>query len=478
MAHENASVGVVPYQGYYDLLLPKSKYPKCFCAEEEIRIAENVREFAQKEMMPRRHDFEGGYHKDPELARRTCSEIYKKMWDMGLMRSIIPEKYGGLGLSRVAKGMFDEELCRADIGIGTAPSMMHWTAAFMLAAGRDDLLEELRHYWEGDDAYHTGVWFTEPQGGANIEDPAFEVKYFRITARLDGDEWVINGHKLWPRSAPAEEWVSEWTKGCMGYCVFAKDDPHGGLDALGVYYIPAEAPGLEFSAPFDKMGVYRADDNREIWLNDVRIPKRYRIDTKPGEGGRLFRALVPAAGRLSSSFKLCGLASAVLEIGLDYTATREIAGKPVREHSYFASILGECFRRLEAARSLCLSVAWQADHAGEYGPSHSPQFLAKCSAARCSAGLAAEYIVNRVMELMGTYGYTYEYQVEKYMRDYKISMMWLGGRQRDTLDMSQGLYGIYKWPGQEEWEKSGMKNITEGWAGPTPEEVYERGRPI
>lgn len=473
----NASIGIVPYQGYYELLMPRSKYPKCFCTEEEIAIAEGIREFVQKEMMPRRHDFEGGYHKDPDLAKRTCYAMYKELWKMGLCRSVVPEKYGGLGLSPIVRGMINEELSRADIGVATMIGKLHWVVSFLVAAGRDDLLEEFRSVWSGDDPYFFCVFLTEPQGGANIEDPAFGARYVRTTAKVDGDEWVINGHKLWPGpSGPAEGFVTEFSKGHMGYFTLAKDEPHGGLDTVGIYLIPADTPGLEFSALFEKSGQYMAEENREIWLNDVRIPKRYRIDTKLGEGGHLLMAQGVPLARMASCHRLCGLAGACLEIALDWTAEREIAGKPVREHSLFASIIGDCFRRLEAARALCLSIGWQAMHADEYGPLYSHEFAAKCSAARYNAGRAAEYIIARSMELLGSYGYIYDYQLEKYRRDYQIATMWLGGAQRDLLDISQGLYGLYKWPGQEEWEKSGMKNVLEGWVGPTPEEVRERRR--
>ena len=224
----NAGKGVTQYEGYYELLMPRSKYPKCFCTDDEISIAEHIREFVQKEMMPKRHDYEGGVHKDIELARRSCFEAYKKLWDMGLCRSVVPEEFGGLGLSPVVRGMINEEISRADMGIAGLVGKLHWIISFLKTAGRKDLIEELRPIWEGDDAYLFCVAMSEPQGGSNIEDPAFEAKYVRTTARLDGDEWVIDGHKLWPGpSGVPESFVMEPLKGHVGYIVLAKDEPHG-----------------------------------------------------------------------------------------------------------------------------------------------------------------------------------------------------------------------------------------------------------
>ena len=110
---------------------------------------------------------------------------------------------------------------------------------------------------------------------------------------------------------------------------------------------------------------------------------------------------------------------------------------------------------IELARNYYLSVAWQRMHPEIYGEPWSPEMMAKYSMARSFAADTAEFCTNRGMELMGSYGYSYEYEVEKYMRDYKIVKMWLGGPHRDRLDIAQGLYGPFKWSGHEEWLNKG-----------------------
>ena len=140
-----------------------------------------------------------------------------------------------------------------------------------------------------------------------------------------------------------------------------------------------------------------------------------------------------------------------MEIVLNATKHREIVGQPQRERSLFATYLGEMFRYIDLARQYYLSVTWQVMHPEIYGAHWSPEMIAKYSAARSFAGDCANYCCNRGMEMMGSYGYSYEFHLEKYMRDYKIVQMWLGGAQRDRLDIAQGLYGPFKWGGYEQW---------------------------
>ena len=123
----------------------------------------------------------------------------------------------------------------------------------------------------------------------------------------------------------------------------------------------------------------------------------------------------------------------------------------------FAGMLAEMFRAIEVSRQYYLSVTWQVTHPEIYGKPWTPQMIARFSAARSFAADTAELVTNRAMELMGSYGYAYESHVEKYMRDFKIVKMWLGGAQRDRLDIAQGLYGPFSWGGLEEWaEKEGV----------------------
>ena len=443
------------HEEYYKLLDPRFKYTRAFCTEEEVQMAETIRQFVNKEIMPRRHDLEGGWYRDEELATVTQHELYKKMVDLGVTKSNLPDTYGGLGLTPVVRQMVNEELSRGDIGLATMVGKIHWIVSFMLAAGRDDLLKEFAPRIVGDQSYTACVAITEPAGGANLEDPAQEFRTIRTIAKEDGGDWVINGHKIWPGpSGPLERFQSSQMDGHLGYWTVCSTDPDLGPDGVALIHIPPDAKGMEFSKPYEKMGFCWADDNVDIYFDNVRVPKRFRIDTEPGQGAHLVKGYVIGLGRLAGAARLTGLSQAALEIVLNSAKHREIVGTPMRERSLFANHLAEMFRYIDLARQYYLSVTWQVSHPELYGKHWSAEMIAKYSAARSFAGDCARFVCNVGMEMMGSYGYAYEFNLEKYMRDYKIVQMWLGGAHRDRLDIAQGLYGPFKWGGFEEWEKS------------------------
>ncbi|OFV72817.1 acyl-CoA dehydrogenase family protein [Rhodococcus erythropolis] len=436
-------------RGGYMLLSPRQKYSRVFCSEEELEIATQFRQFVDAELMPYRHDIEGGWHRDAALAKQTIHRLYAKLIDFGVGRAILPTRFGGDGLSPIVRQMINEELSRADIGLATKVGKLHWAVSVMVAAGRDDLLEELAPRIVGDEVWTACFAITEPAGGANVEDPALAYRTLKTVATKEGDEYVIRGHKLWPGPAgPAENFRSEHMTGHLGYWVVAITDPAGGDDSAGLFYVPSDTEGLSFSKPYEKMGFSYTEANTDIWFNDVRIPSRYRIDTKPGQGSELIKGYVIGLGRLAGAARLTGLSEAVLETCMDWTQDRIIAGKPMRERSLFAASLGEMWRSIEVSRQYYLSVTAQAMSPEVYGQPWEAQMKAKFSAARSFAGDSAQMVTNRAMQLMGSAGYAYESHIEKYMRDYKIVQMWLGGAERDRLDMAQGLFGPFSWAEQ------------------------------
>lgn len=435
----------------YRLLEPAQKYTRAFCSAEEVNIAQTMRDFVTKELMPCRHDLEGGWHRDEKLAKATLHRLYAKLVELGVTRTNLPEIYGGLAYSPVVRQMINEELSRADIGLATMVGKIHWIVSCMVAAKRDDLLREFAPRIVGGESWTACVAITEPDGGANVEDPAQGFRSLKVTAREDGDDYVINGHKRWPGpSGHADDFKSQHLTGHLGYWTVATTDATLGPDGVGIFYVPADAQGLEFSKPYQKMGFSWTESNSGLWYNDVHIPKRYRIDTERGQGANLVSGYIIALGRLAGAARLVGLSEAVLEIVLEFSKHRMIVGTPMRERSLFANHLAEMYRAIDIARQYYLSVTWQVSRPDLYGPPWSKEMKAKSSAARSYAGDTAELVCNRGMELMGAAGYAYENHIEKYMRDYKIVQMWLGGAQRDRLDIAQGLYGPFKWAGANE----------------------------
>lgn len=170
-----------------------------FCTDEELLMAKSMREFTEKEVFPKRQDLEGGWHRDEELAHKTLYELYYKCHKLGLTIANLPSEYGGLGLSPIVRQMINEELSRGDLGLSTLVGKIHWIVSFMYNRVniRRGLLEEFAPKLTGSVPYIACVCITEPEGGANIEDPSLEFRTLNVTiVKKDGDVYILNGHKI------------------------------------------------------------------------------------------------------------------------------------------------------------------------------------------------------------------------------------------------------------------------------------------
>lgn len=422
-----------------EMCRPRNKYVRGLVSDEEITVLETMARFAEKEIFPKREAMEGGWYRDEKLAEETIDELYERLVRIGIQKINIPAKYGGLGGSNVLRAAVNEEISRGDVGLATHVGKIHSLAGYLLQAKRSDLLDRYLPLLLGDDCWTASLMITEPQGGANIEDPTQHGKTIQTRAELKGDEYIINGHKIWCGPAgPAEVFVRPKLKGHLGYMLVATTDPSAGDEGVAVFHLPADTPGLTFSKPIQKMGMCFADRNCEAWLENVRLPQELRL-AGPGEDAKILRSRM-SGGRVTAAARCVGVAQAVFEIALDYLADRDIMGKPVREHSLWAAGLGELAAEVEACRTHYLATAWMFDHPDLYGPAWSQPMLARVSGARQRAGSVAIMVMNRVIEYMGSYGYAYEYQVEKFLRDMKIVQLWLGGPQRDRLDTALAYY--------------------------------------
>ncbi len=400
--------------------------------DEDMRIVMAVREFVDGEIMPRRQDLDGGWHHDEKLAKKTFEKIHQGLVDVGVQRAMLPEDFGGLGVSQSINGMIFEEISRGDAGIATHLGILNWVMFPAMQAGRLDLLEKFIPKIADDKPHGCCMAITEPSGGANSEDPTQHGRTIQTVAELDGDEWVINGHKIWPSGASIADIV---------YCVICTTDPKAGDEGIALIYVPPDTKGMTFSKPFEKMGMCWTDTNTEIYLDNVRVPKENRI-AGPGADGKILHEIV-GFGRLGTCTFALGAAQACFEIVLDWTKKREIAGRPVRARSLHASILGEMAQKIECARAYHMQVS-EMVRSGLYGSSGEPFMLAKCSAVKEYTCEITLWAANKTMELMGSYGYSYDYNVEKYLRDVKILQLWLGGPQRALLDTALGYYD-FEW---------------------------------
>jgi alkylation response protein AidB-like acyl-CoA dehydrogenase len=402
------------------------------CNDEDLEIVKVIHDYVDKEIMPRRMDLDGGWHHEEKLAMDTIQKVHQGLVDIGYQRMSWPEEFGGLPVNPRIRAMVAEEVARGDCGLATHLGIVSWTMSAFLAARRIDLAAPLLRRACDDKPHASCMAITEPGGGANVEDPTQHGRSIRTIARLDGDEWVINGHKIWPSSAS----VSDIT-----YLTVCTTDPESGDEGIALIHVPPDSKGLSFSRPLEKMGMCWTDINAEIFYDDVRVPKKNRLSDS-GQDARLLHDIV-GIGRLGTCPYAVGAAQACFEIVVDYTRDREIAGRPVQSRSLHAAIIGEMAQRIDCARAFYQRVS-DMQRTGQFGRPGEPVMLSKSSAAQNYACDTAIWVVNMAMELMGSYGYSFGYEIEKYYRDVKILQLWLGGPQRRSLDTALGYYS-FEW---------------------------------
>lgn len=342
----------------------------------------------------------------------------------------LPESVGGLRTTPISMVVGYEEVARGDSGIALTLSLPAWVFGPAMRSHNERVINDLCPPFCEDDKFHEACQaITEPGGGCNIESPDNRGKTIETTAKLDGDEWVINGTKRFPSGASVGE----------VYCVTCTTNPELGEEGLALIYVPSDAPGLSFGKPENKMGMRYTDVNADVYFDNVRVPKEYRASSEPGKDYESFRNLL-SWGRLSSAAFAVGNAQAVLDIVMDFTANRYYGGKQVRQHSLQAAMLGDMIIGIESARFYYLTVASMFSNRKVYGPPHSETQLSRATGAKVYATNVAIDVCNKAMQLTGSYGYMKEYNIEKYLRDCKIIQLWEGGAELGRIDVARGHY--------------------------------------
>jgi alkylation response protein AidB-like acyl-CoA dehydrogenase len=400
------------------------RYGEFIKTDEERMLLETIRQFVDKEIMPVRQQLDH----DPAVF----DKVYKGLVDLGIQKRGFSEKYGGLGIrSAVMVTAITEEIARGDSGIALHTLLAPWVLSAAMGARNETIMDKYLPLYCGDEPRNACMAITEPAGGCNVEDTGERARTIRTKARLDGDEWVISGEKMWPSAASISDL----------YCVVCSTDVDSYEDGFALIYVPGDAKGLSFGKREAKMGMRATDVNTAIYFDEVRVPKSYRA-AGPGMDWKLFRNAV-TYGRLSSAPMAIGNAQAVLEEVIEYTSTRSYGGKPVRNHSLQASMIADMAIAIESARAFYLSVAEMFNSRGTYGGLDEDFLLARASAAKVYACDVVEKVCNTGMELMGAFGYSCEAPIEKYLRDSKIVQIWLGGGQLGRLDVAQGYYPYF-----------------------------------
>ena len=370
--------------------------------EEQEALRDLVREFATREIVPLAPTL--------DEEQRHSPEIVQKYFDLGFLHYAVPEEYGGAGLGTLDGCLFNEELGAACGGIACVLGGNPLGLTPLLIAGSDELKGELLPpHTEGPNL----AAFCLTEAGAGSDAAAM-----RTTARLEGDEYVINGTK------------SFITNGSVAsiYSLFAMEDPELGNKGFSAFMVPAETPGITIGKKENKMG-QRTADTREVIFQDVRIPARYRLGK--GFDGFKIAMMTLDESRATVGAAAVGIARAALEVATQYAKERVQFGKPLAGHQAIQFKLADMAMKLNAGRLLCWHAAWLRDN-GRRNTMESAM-------AKCFSGDMAMEVTTEAVQILGGYGYMKDYPVEKYMRDAKLHQIYEGTNEIQRMVIARAL---------------------------------------
>ena len=365
--------------------------PDHLISDEIKTYCRTLRTFVDRQVLPHEDEFDDYWDWTERKEHTFVEDILKKLLiDLGFQKAYIPPQYGGTGgWSMVEKGAINAELARGDRGFYVTSTVTSWAvASVMLPTPNDRLMKQLAEWLCGNEPFMICSALTEPHGGGAVEDMRLKALETRTRARLEGNEWVINGHKLWPsgyREAKAFQVVCS---------VEGEKFPNN----IAQFIVPADTPGVSTGKPYRKMGC-AIDTNGDVWFENVRVSNENRLH----EGEDEVKSLVAKAtlGRASSSSTVLGTMRRAYEILKSYVDNREIGGKPMKEHGAIVHELGQIVSDILSAESIVWNTLGRLDHPEVYGPPWDHKQLVTASSCHNAVTGYGLRVINRAVELHG-----------------------------------------------------------------------------
>ena len=323
----------------------------------------------------------------------------------------IPVEYGGAGADALATAIVIEEVARACASSSLIPAVNKLGTMPLLLSGSAELKQRyLPPVARGEAMF--SYCLSEP--GAGSDAGGMTTKAVR-----DGDHYVLNGAKRWITNAGESEF----------YTVFASTDPSARTRGISAFVVEKNDPGVSFGAPERKLGI-KGSPTREVYLDNVRIPVSRMI----GDEGTGFATAMRTLDhtRVTIAAQAVGIAQGALDFAKAYAKERMQFGKPIAEFQGLQFMIADMGMKLEAARQMTYVAAAKS----ERGDADLTYFGA---AAKCFASDAAMEITTDAVQLLGGYGYTRDYPVERMMRDAKITQIYEGTNQVQRIVMARQL---------------------------------------
>jgi acyl-CoA dehydrogenase len=373
--------------------------------EEQEALRALAREFADKEIRPRAAEYDE-HSTHPE-------DVIAKAHEVGLMNVHVPEEFGGLGLPGFEGMLIGEELSWGCGGMAVSITCNTLGSGPVLVAGSD----EQKRRWLApliEDPILCSFALTEPDAGS-------DAARIKTTATRVGDEYVLNGSKMFISNAAHATWS----------VVFASTDRSKGHRGLSAFIVPMDTEGVSIEKHLDKMG-QRSTDTSAFAMNDVKVPAANLLGAE-GDGFKIAMTTLDLT-RPGTAAGAVGVAQAAMEYAIDYAKERVTFDVPIAMHQGINFLIADMAAEIQASRLLVWQAAWMIDNG--YGRKAT---LYSSFAKRFAADTAMKVTTDAV-QVFGGYGYIKEYPVEKLMRDAKLFQIYEGTSQIQRLVIAKELF--------------------------------------
>ncbi|MEV5252704.1 acyl-CoA dehydrogenase [Streptomyces werraensis] len=372
-------------------------------SEEHDMLRDAVRSLAEAKIAPHAAavDEEARFPREA-LAALTANDLHAVH---------VPEEYGGAGADALATVIVIEEVARVCASSSLIPAVNKLGSLPVILSGSEALKKKYMAPLAKGEAMFS-YCLSEPDAGSDAAG-------MKTRAVRDGDFWVLNGVKRWITNAGESEF----------YTVMAVTDPEKRSKGISAFVVEKSDPGVSFGAPEKKLGI-KGSPTREVYLDNVRIP----ADRMIGEEGTGFATAMKTLDhtRITIAAQALGIAQGALDYAKGYVKERKQFGKPIADFQGVQFMLADMAMKIEAARQLTYAAAAKSER-------NDSDLTFQGAAAKCFASDVAMEVTTDAVQLLGGYGYTRDYPVERMMRDAKITQIYEGTNQVQRIVMARNL---------------------------------------
>jgi len=372
-------------------------------SEDQEQIRQYAHDFSKREIAPKSKHYD-------ETAEYPW-EVLKKAWEAGLMNPHIPAEYGGSGHGVFESCLIAEEMAYGCTGIGTAMEANGLAQAPVIVAGNDEQKKQFLTPMT-EELMMAAYCVTEPGAGSDVQG-------IRTKAEKKGDEYIINGSKMWITNASVANW----------YFVLAYTDTTKGHRGMSAFLVPKDSVGVDVGKKEMNMG-QRCSDTRGLSFTDVKVPAKNLLGQE-GDGFKIAMSAFDHTRPLVSAAAV-GLAKSAMDHAIKYAKERSAFGTPIAKHQAISFMIADMAKDIDAARLL----VWRAASIIDQGKKNTKE----ASMAKAFAADTAMRVALDAVQVFGGYGYSEEYPVEKLMRDAKIFQIYEGTSQIQRVIIAKEIF--------------------------------------